>query len=178
MANSWPAANWVEEQDYYRPGQMDEGCKCIQRFLLKPYRYVVVKDAGCLNSLSASQYLNLNVICKHVYTLYFWRSVLYYILVKSSIICAHESFSNYSRVSICFAGKIVTIIMQEMWFSSLKLNSSGLFFTFSFSWKWSLPHRQQHHRGCSGNSHSYRWVALLVPAHLLLPACSCLYLLF
>lgn len=26
----------------------------MQRFPLKPYRYVVVKDAGCLGSLSAS----------------------------------------------------------------------------------------------------------------------------
>lgn len=68
-----------------------------------------------------TQYLNLNVICKHVYTLYFWRSVLYYILVKSSYICAHESFSNYSRVYLfcrknCYyydAGNVILKLKTE-----------------------------------------------------------------
>lgn len=86
---------------------------------------------------------------------------LYYISAKSSIFCAHESCSvSLEVLYICYSG-------------SRKLNSFAYFSTlFLFSWKWSLPHREQHHRSRSGNSHSYRWVLLLVPARLLRSACS------
>lgn len=77
------------------------------------------------------------------------------------------SFSNY-RWSVCFAGKLLPWWCREC---DCQTEFFGLIFHSSpVSWQWSLPHRQQHHCGCSGNRHSYRWVAPLLPARLLLPA--------
>lgn len=138
------------------------------------HRHVVVKDAGCLGSPSVSAAvlqkliwkmhssgLNLNVICKYFYALFFRRWASLYFSEIIHLLCTRELLKvSLGVLYICYAGR-------------LKLNSFAYFSTFFLlSRKWSLPDREQHHRSCSGNSHSYRWVLLLVSARLLRSACS------
>lgn len=66
--------------------------------------------------MSKLTYLHLNVICKHFYTLYFWRSLFYCISMKLFIICGHKLLKL--SVECLFCRKVFIIMMQGMWLSN------------------------------------------------------------